>query len=350
VPTLNDPNGKLGNYSVTAKNGTLTVTQEDARGYYTGSSLFFASSTSASSATVTLTATIKDITTVDPTLSPPNPDNAAGDIRTAKVAFVNRTGTSSPALANCSNLTPSLVSDGDQTVGTVTCVTTLPVGTSGGTAYQIGIRVGSDGAGAKLGNYIRDAGEDDTTVNVALPLTTSFITGGGYLKNPTNTAGSYAGDQERKTNFGFNVKYNKSGTNLQGNVNIIVRKGAKVYQFKSNSLTSLGVQYCRADASGNVANCAAAPTAPCTTNGTATCPITASFQGKANLNDVTQPTAVSLGGNLTLQMAMTDRGEPGSTDTLAISVYQGSTLLFSSEWNGTKTIERVLAGGNLVAH
>jgi hypothetical protein len=146
------------------------------------------------------------------------------------------------------------------------------------------------------------------------------------------------------------VKYNKSGTNLQGNVNIIVRKGPKVYQFKSNSLTSLGVQYCKADGAGNPVNCAAAPTASCTTNGTAACPIVATFQGKANVNDVTLPTAVSLGGNRTLQMALTDRGEPGNADTLAITVYDGSSLVFSSEWNGTKTIERLLAGGNTVAH
>jgi hypothetical protein len=43
----------------------------------------------------------------------------------------------------------------------------------------------------------------------------------------------------QKTNFGFNVKYNKSGTNLRGQVNIIVRNGGRTYQIKSNSITSL---------------------------------------------------------------------------------------------------------------
>ena len=119
-----------------------------------------------------------------------------------------------------------------------------------------------------------------------------------------------AGDAGRKTNFGFNVKYNKSGTNLQGNINIIIRKGAEVYQFKSNSLASLAVQYCKADANGVITpgSCGAAPTGTCTTNASMTCPITATFQGKANMNDVTLPTAVSMDGNLTLQMQLTDRG------------------------------------------
>ena len=68
------------------------------------------------------------------------------------------------------------------------------------------------------------------------------------------------------------------------------------------------------------------------------------------MNDVTLPTAVSMGGNLTLQMQMTDRGEPGPNDTMAITVSNGSTMLFSSKWDGTRTVEKALDGGNLVAH
>ncbi|MDQ1423330.1 MAG: hypothetical protein QOD72_828 [Acidimicrobiaceae bacterium] len=33
-------------------------------------------------------------------------------------------------------------------------------------------------------------------------LATNFITGGGYLINPTNTAGSFAPEAGRKTNLG----------------------------------------------------------------------------------------------------------------------------------------------------
>jgi hypothetical protein len=79
---------------------------------------------------------------------------------------------------------------------------------------------------------------------------------------------------------------------------------------------------------------------------------TAVFVSKANLTDITNPLApVSLGGNLTLQVNMTDKGEPGiNSDMIAISLWNGSTLLFSSNWNGTKTVEKTIDGGNLVVH
>jgi len=48
---------------------------------------------------------------------------------------------------------------------------------------------------------------------------------------------------------------------------------------------------------------------------------------------------------------MTDRGEPGSSDLIGITLYdKNSALWLSSNWNGTKTLEQQLGGGNLVAH
>jgi hypothetical protein len=214
----------------------------------------------------------------------------------------------------------------------------LTAGSTSATQYTIGIQVG--------GYYTDTSNGGDTVIDVAQPLATNFITGGGFLVNPIDTMGTYAGDPGQKTNFGFNVKYNKSGTNLQGHVNFIVRKGGRVYQFQTNSLTTLGVQYWN----NATSSWGAAPGGTCSTTASANCPIAANFQAKANLNDVTGPTPILLGGNLTLTMALTDYGEPGSSDTLAMTVYQGNTLLFSSHWNGTQTVQKVLDGGNLVAH
>jgi hypothetical protein len=285
---------------------------------------------------VTLTATVKDITAVS---GDPQYDPYGGDIRNATVSFVNRDTNTTL----CSGLKPALVNSSDTTIGTVTCQVTLAAGSSSATQYTIGIVVG--------GYYSDNSPTEDSIIDVAQPLATNFITGGGYLVNPTNTAGTYAGDANQKTNFGFNVKYNKGGTNLQGNVNIIVRKGGHVYQFKANSLTTLGVQYWNSTTKA----WGSAPGGTCTTTATAACPVQANFQAKANLNDVTGPTAISLGGNLTLQMALTDYGEPGSTgpgpDTIGITVYDStSKLLFSSQWNNTQTVQKLLDGGNLVAH
>ena len=47
---------------------------------------------------------------------------------------------------------------------------------------------------------------------------------------------------------------------------------------------------------------------------------------------------------------MTDKGEPGSSDSIGVTLWNVNTLLFSSEWNGAKTLEKVVQGGNLVVH
>jgi len=74
---------------------------------------------------------------------------------------------------------------------------------------------------------------------------------------------------------------------------------------------------------------------------------TAQFSGKANVKDITNPLApVSLNGNLTLNMTLTDKGEPGSSDTIGFTLWDGNTLVFSSNWSAAKTIEQILAGGN----
>ena len=66
---------------------------------------------------------------------------------------------------------------------------------------------------------------------------------------------------------------------------------------------------------------------------------------------MTNPRApISLGGNLSLQIKLTDKGEPGANDTMGITLWDRNTLLFSSEWTGGQTIETLLGGGNLAVH
>ena len=48
---------------------------------------------------------------------------------------------------------------------------------------------------------------------------------------------------------------------------------------------------------------------------------------------------------------MTDMGEPGSEDKIAITVWNKTGgLWFASNWDGTRTVEQTLAGGNLKVH
>ncbi len=110
-------------------------------------------------------------------------------------------------------------------------------------------------------------------------------------------------------------------------MNVVVRAAnGKVYQIKTNAIETLAT---------NNAN----PLAR-----------TAVFTSKANITDITAPlNPISLGGGHSFQMRLSDKGEPGSTDTIAITLYANGTgaLLFSSNWNGTNTMEQLLNGGNL---
>jgi hypothetical protein len=299
------------NYSFTLVNGTLSVTPEDARAYYTGLLYVPTSSPTSTSATVTLATTVTDITAVtgDPAWDP-----YPGDIRTTTVQFLvyNQGGT----LVTSPTAPVGLVNSGDTTVGTATVNVTLSVDASGGTPYTVRTVV--------TGNYTRNSQTDDVIVNVIQPQAGS-IAGGGFTVNPPATAspksaGQFAGDPGLKTHFGFNVKYNKGGTNLQGNVNLIDRSGGRVYQFKCNALTALNVLS--------------------STHAT--------FTGKASVQDITDPNnVISIDGNATLQMELYDNG-PGSTDTIGITVLNKSGgLYFSNYWNGTKTVQQILGGGNV---
>jgi hypothetical protein len=75
-----DPNFGL---STTAPTATLNITQEDARITYTGLMAVATSSSNSTTATVTLSATIQDISAT----AEANGDTYPGDIRNAKVIF-----------------------------------------------------------------------------------------------------------------------------------------------------------------------------------------------------------------------------------------------------------------------
>jgi hypothetical protein len=165
-----------------------------------------------------------------------------------------------------------------------------------------------------------------------------FITGGGTII-PTLSVGSMKSDPGLKTNFGFNVKFNKSGTNLQGNMNIIFRRkesDGKVhsYQIKANAMVSLGV---------NVTNVKRK---------------TAQYVSKTSLADVTNPLApVPMGGNKYLYVNMIDNGEPGTKDSISFVLVEGtsdpsvlSNIIYSSNWISNKTQQMNLSGGNIVVH
>ncbi len=79
----------------------------------------------------------------------------------------------------------------------------------------------------------------------------------------------------------------------------------------------------------------------------------ATFNGIGNIQDITlandpiDPRVISVDGNASLQVTMTDGGA-AATDTIAITLWEKSGgLWFASNWNGVKTVEQTLNGGNL---
>ncbi len=302
--------GANSNFIVNDGSTIMNIEPEDARAYYTGAC--FASTLGANNcnAIVTLSATIKDISAV---AGDPDYDSYPGDIRNATVTFINRETNTVIA----ANVPIGLVDPMDATIAVATYNWNVCI-TGNAQTFEVGIIVG--------GYYSRNSSEDNVLINVAKPLG-NFVTGGGYIVL-ANSAGIVTGDAGSKSNFGFNTKFNKRGTNLQGNVNIIVRKTiagvVRTYRIKSNVFTSLGVQ---AESWGGKAT----------------------VNSKAIAQDITDPNnPISIFGNGSMQIKFTDRGEPGTNDSIAITIWnKNGGLWYSSNWNSTNTAEQMLGAGNL---
>jgi VCBS repeat-containing protein len=291
----------------------ITVDPEDARATYTGP--LFLGSAEDGSFTVNLKATIRDVTAVD-AANDPN----AGDIRKVSVEFVNAAGASL-----CKPPSVSLVFNGDETVGSASCSYS---GRLGDNEEELPLEVTT----VVNGHYV-DNSDNEVVVFVVRPGE-GKITGGGQLEM-INSAGVYAADPVLPTNYGFGAQMVTTGKNniqYRGRVTVIVRAAdGHKYKIKSNAVLSLGVNL-DPDGDGDVT----------------TVPHYAEFESKANLADVTDPlNPVALGGNLLLQLRMTDNGEPGELDSISLTLWDGGTLLFSSNWDGSRSVEQNVARGNL---
>jgi hypothetical protein len=276
---------------------------------YTGDLLAF-TAPGGSTANVLLRATVRDSS-----LIPSFADSQPGDIRNATVTFKEG------ATTLCGPIAVSLI-DGALTTGTANCTKLLGVG-----AHNIDVFVDGYYTGSTAG-----------VVEVTAP-DGSFVTGGGYIVIGTS-GGTYTADPGSLAHFALNAKYVGNNANrVKGHATIRFSAGGRDYEIKANAIDSLGVAF----QNGGGGSCAGPSSA--------TCFGLADFRAKANLVDVTDPNHPNaLGNNLSLRIKITDKGEPGSSDLIGITLWNGNTLLFSSEWNGATTLDQLLAGGNLVVH
>ncbi len=193
---------------------------------YIGQTTFVTSGTSATTAQVTLTASMQD----------PTGTGLVG----ATVDFIWLDGSVNGKVL-ASGVTVSQV-PGNPSTGTANKIVTLSTGQYGSESYLILVRL--------TGNYTNSsqASTDKTaTVVVSKMAATSEIIGGGNIANlvqngTSGKAGLYGQNASGQTAYSIGLKYNKSGTNPQGKIALSIEQagGSTVY-IKSNSISSIAV-------------------------------------------------------------------------------------------------------------
>lgn len=300
----------------------LTITQEDADVAYSGKTYFSTASTTSATATVTLTATVKDVTAVR---SNPKYDAYPGNISNATVTFHRDSPTG--AILGTTNV-PVVRSGSDPKVGTASTTFTYTLSTteasnSQGISFSVYPVVGENNSGYYQGSNGFNA--ISPVVTVATPGSQT-VHGGGYLKN-IRSFGTYAGTAGANTNFGFTMRWtqSRSAVSAAGQATIILLSNGKTYQIKSNTISTLRIG--KATRTSKQAD----------------------FTAKATLIDITNPLLpVAVAENLTLAVNMNDVSSSGTGDQVSILIQSGSTILFSSNWNGTKTVlQNIGPGGNI---
>ncbi|MGI8734132.1 MAG: MBG domain-containing protein, partial [Pyrinomonadaceae bacterium] len=327
TPVLSDPNNKLGNYTVTINNGTLTRSKEDAEIEYTGDTLKSTGSTATNS-----TATLMMAGIVREQLNGV-PDAYLGDkLNTTQLnfTFFKYTDTlMATPIVGCTTANLAYQSPGATTGTAIGSCTTAALGADN---YTVKVELLVNGF------YVAEC--ETVSVTVALGGT-GFTTGGGWLTEPILGT---------RSNLGFTAKYLKNG-NVQGNSLYIYRKtvttndvanpaggylpaGSYNWIIKSNAMLGLTQTGC--------------------TNTTPKVCTNSTFTGKSNISAVNRVTGIaySLGGNYQFQVDVTDNGEPGSSaspvpDRYAIRVWDPSTGNYYVLGGPATAAQIPLAGGNI---
>ena len=201
------------------------------------------------------------------------------------------------------DLTPGTVVDGLIPGRPVTIIGVTPHGAATLTIPNLAVNDYYVVVRADPGNgYYTAAPSVMTPLTVYQPVSKS-ATGGGWIW-----------DGGQHANFGFSVRYKKSGMGVQGNSLFVFRDGFLYYIVKSNAWTGLAFS---------------------STN-------KAFFQGKANVNTYDPDTGVTtdIGGNFSFIASVVDNG--GSGDTYRMTVSDKDRLLYHD------TGPTVLSGGNIV--
>jgi hypothetical protein len=300
------------NFSGTSNSSSLVVTKENAGVAYAGLEYFGTASSTSSTANVEYISTLTDAA-----------DGSRGTITNAQAAFKEVVGTTETTLFGPASYAVALLSATNPTVGSArtgvksVTLTNAEFGNGGKTFDLITEAQGSFYTGRTA---------EHTLITIAVSGQ-DYVNGGGSVVL-SQSAGSYAATAGSKMNFGFTMKWNKSGSNVQGQANIIFRRQVgsvwRTYQVKSNAINTLGT-------------------------GTTSVGNQADFNTKANLTDVTDPlNPVTVSGALDLTVKALESTVTGAPHKIAVTLREsGGTLLFSSNWASGRTELQALNGGKI---
>jgi hypothetical protein len=296
----NSPNW---NNSASGAQNNLTVTKENATLGYTGPYFAATSSATATSANVTLNALVTQAA-----------DGNTGNLTNAKVEFALYKST------NLTMATPDKVCDASvATNGVVTSTGTCSLELD---SWTVVVRFKSE-------SYFNGPQSDPAVLTVYQPTTDKFLTGGGWIVDPsTNNLPVAISSANNHGNFGFTVRYKKGSTTVPQGQSVYVFRGADGYDYivKSNAWTGGALAF------------------PTTT--------TAGFSGKANVTVINPATGLAVtglgGGNYSYRVDATDNGLPGTTDKYTLSIYTPTGVLYHQA--GTTASQITLGGGNIVVH
>lgn len=276
-----------------------TASPYTATGFYTGDLFAWTTGPSTSTATLTMTAAIKDA------------NSPTGDVRGARVTFYFVNGTTLTPIPSAQNLPVGLVDVNDGSVGTASAIVQLNIGSANAASFQIAVGI--------TGAYTNTPGAtlSQTIVTVSKPVTGGYITGGGEVANSTTSSGYIKGHSTLNTGYQFDIQYTKSGTNPKGKAQIFVRS----YYTKEGILDSKLHTYI------------------ITTNAIALLNVgtplaTGTFSAKANLVEQLEDlTTIAIEGGSTFQMVVF---QSGCEQQIAITLYRkAGGIWFSSNWNAT---------------
>ncbi|MFP5298910.1 MAG: MBG domain-containing protein, partial [Actinomycetota bacterium] len=324
-------------------NGTtaMRVTPENAfpvgKTAYVGQRVSWTTTSTSSTATLTLAGVVQDYSSqVCPDPAYPGCDPWPGNITKAKMTFYRVDGTTKTPIKGAEMLSVGWIDPDDRSKGGTAAATIQYELKSGSICepFTLGVRV--EGA-----YRMAEPPEHEVEVSVCRATPGTIVGAGGSFSNAGSQGFLKADSGESQ--FSFDVKYNKSGTNPQGKVSLRVHTMRRpdgsldtrmhTYQITTNAISTLTVN----NATGK-----------------------ASFSAKANITEVIANAddgtvvMVPVDSGAILQLVLTD-GKTGGVDTVGFTVQKASTkgsggpLWFSSLWDGVKTVEKAITAGEISA-